>query len=91
MAKVTAKLFIAVDGKVVNELEQLECGNVGQLLETLARKYGKGFRGEIYDGKSVKSPYILLHNGKVVNRQEPAKVLLSDGDIVHIFMPLSGG
>jgi molybdopterin converting factor small subunit len=91
MAKVTAKLLIAVDGKVVDRLEQLECGNVGHLLETLARKYGKGFCGEIYDGKSVKRPYILLHNGKVVDRQEPSKVLLSDGDTVHIFMPLSGG
>ena len=91
MAKVTLKLYTMLDDRIVKENGEFEAADIAQLLETLAKKYGKEFREEIYDGGEIKNYYIVLHNGQVVGREEPGKVLLGDGDSVHIFPPVSGG
>ena len=46
---------------------------------------------DIFDGGEIKNFYIVLHNGRMVDRSQPGKVLLNDGDTVHIFPPVSGG
>ena len=91
MAKVTLKFYSTLDDRIVREDGKLEAMNIAQLLELLAKKYGRAFREEIYDGGGIKNYYIVLHNGKAVPREKPGNVLLGDGDSVHIFPPVSGG
>ena len=91
MAKVSVKIYTALGGKIVKEDSEFDAADIKQLLEILAEKHGKHFREEIFDGGEIKNYYILLHNGQVIDRQAPGKVLLSEGDTVHIFPPVSGG
>ena len=91
MAKVFVKFYAALGGRIVKEDTELNAGNIRQILEKLAEKHGKHFREEIFDDGEVKNYYILLHNGQAVSRKAPEKALLSEGDTVHIFPPISGG
>jgi MoaD family protein len=91
LAKVRVKLFTALGGKIVKEDSNFDAADIGQLLEILAQKHGKDFRDEIFEGGEIKNFYILLHNGQVVDRQNPGRVSLNEGDTIHIFPPVSGG
>ena len=91
MARVTARLLPVLNGRIIRENTDTEAATVEELLEALARKYGTDFREDIFDGGEIKNFYIVLHNGRMVDRSQPGKVLLNDGDTVHIFPPVSGG
>ena len=91
MAKVKASILTVLDGKIVREHIGTEAATVEEVLEILARKYGPVFREDIYDGGEIKNFYVVLHNGMMIDRSRPEKALLSDGDTIHIFPPVSGG
>jgi len=91
LAKVTARLLTVLNGKIVREHIDTEAATVEEVLETLAHKYGTDFREDIFDDGEIKNFYIVLHNGQMVDRSQPGKVLLNDGDTIHIFPPVSGG
>lgn len=91
VTRVTVKLYITLDGKVVKEEGELEAANVAELLGELARRHGRAFRDEIYDGNGIKNYHIVLRNGRAVDRSSPGSVVLGEGDTVHIFPPVSGG
>ena len=91
MAKTTATLYTTLNSKIVKDDLTIQAENVAHLLSKLADIYGKDFKEEIFDGAAVKNYYIILHNGNAIDREKPADVVLSDGDVVHIFPPVSGG
>ena len=91
MAKTTVKLLTTLGGKLVKNDGEFEAASVAEVLEQLAAKHGDEFREEVFSGDAVKNYYIVLHNGVIVDREHPEKAVLSDGDTVHIFPPVSGG
>jgi len=55
-------------------------------------EYGKIFREEVYmPGKPVKAYCIFMLNGQVLDAKSLGKVLLKDGDMLHIMAPVGGG
>jgi len=91
LAKAKAKLYTMLNQKIVKGEIDVEAADVAGLLEKLAVIYGEDFRKEIFDEGLVKNYYIILHNGNVVDRDKPGEAALAEGDVVHIFPPVSGG
>ena len=66
---------------------------VNAVLERLSEQYGKAFREYVYDSKSgeVKGFLQLLVNGRSLSKSEGLNLKLSDGDVIAILPPVSGG
>jgi len=66
---------------------------VNTVLEKLSEKHGKAFREYVYDSKNgeVKGFLQLLVNGRSLSKSEGLNSELSDGDIIAILPPVSGG
>lgn len=71
-------------------LQDIQSGTtLGDVLETLAKKYGKDF-GEIVDKKTgqIDIDTLVMLNGKNVRA---TSMILKDNDLVIITVPVSGG
>ena len=62
------------------------------VLEKLNKQYGKEFRQYVYDSNGEVKGYLqLLVNGRSLPKTEGLDSELSDGDVVAILPPVSGG
>jgi MoaD family protein len=66
---------------------------LNRVLKRLSEKYGKAFDEYIYDHRTreVKGFLQFLVNGRSVSSSEGFEAELSDGDILAIVPPVSGG
>jgi len=66
---------------------------VNVVLEKLGQIYGKAFTEYVYDSESgeVKGFLQLLVNGRSLSKEEGLHSELSDGDVIAILPPVSGG
>jgi MoaD family protein len=66
---------------------------VNHVLNRLSEKYGKAFDEYVYDHttREVKGFLQFLVNGRSVNSPEGTETELSNGDILAIVPPVSGG
>ena len=66
---------------------------VNRVLNRLSEKYGKAFDEYVYDHntREVKGFLQFLVNGRSVSSSEGIETELSDGDILAIVPPVSGG
>jgi MoaD family protein len=70
-----------------------EVVTVNRVLMWLSEKYGKAFDEYVYDRRTreVKSFLQFLVNGRSVSSSKETETELSDGDILAIVPPVSGG
>ncbi len=66
---------------------------VNVVLEKLSEKYGKPFKDYVYDSKNgeVKGFLQFLVNGRSISTSGGLESELSDGDVLAILPPVSGG
>jgi len=66
---------------------------VNRVLKRLSEKYGKAFNEYVYDRRTreVKGFLQFLVNGRSVSSPKGTETELSDGDILAIVPPVSGG
>ena len=66
---------------------------VNRVLNRLSEKYGKAFNEYVYDHRTreVKGFLQFLVNGRSVSSSKGIETELSDGDILAIVPPVSGG
>jgi MoaD family protein len=66
---------------------------VNVVLEQLSEKYGKPFKDYVYDSKNgeVKGFLQFLVNGRSISTSGGLESELSDGDVLAILPPVSGG
>lgn len=91
MARVTVLMHAALKNRLGKAKVKLKAENMKEVIDLLEEKYGEKFREALYDGEKIKSYYIFLLNGNVVDMKDLANTDLKKGDIVHIFTPIPGG
>lgn len=91
MARVVINVFTTLKEAIGTGRVEVEGNNVGDLLDELARRFGQRFRNELYDGDKIKEYFILLLNGRVVDKKQIQSTVVKDGDVMHIFPPIAGG
>ena len=64
---------------------------LAELLESLARTYGGGFRGAVFDGAALSAAVMVLVNGHNVRFTGGLDTPLGDDDEVSLFPPVGGG
>ncbi|HAH31220.1 MAG TPA: hypothetical protein DCL44_02780 [Elusimicrobia bacterium] len=71
---------------------ELEGDYVGGLIEKLCALKEPEVRKLILDGEGrVKNYFVLTLNSEILDNGKASKVKIKDGDILHVFPPVSGG
>ena len=75
------------------EFSKGQKATVNSVLKCLSTKYGKEFDEYVYDPKTreVKGFLQFLVNGRSLSGAKPMESPLSDGDVLAILPPVSGG
>jgi molybdopterin synthase sulfur carrier subunit len=91
MGLVNVRLFANLREIVGNPHLTVEAGTIREVLTTLQAEY-PALRSMLCDDDGEVRSYItILVNGKNIREIEALTTLLSDGDEVAIFPPVSGG
>lgn len=90
MANVTVKLFANLRESTGKSKIETSGKNLSDVLNALAARY-EGLGDLIFDGKNL-HPFIhVMVNGISVKDKDGLGTLLSDGDEIALFPPVSGG
>lgn len=90
MAEVTIKLFANLRERAGKSQIKIDGSNLGEVLDALIAKY-KGL-GELIFDKNKLHPFIhVMVNGISVRDKAGLDTVLSEGDEIAIFPPVSGG
>jgi len=67
--------------------------NIEKVLERLTEIFNKNFAEYVFDGKTgeIQSYLLLLLNGRSITTLDGLKTKLTDGDVLAILPPVSGG
>jgi len=65
--------------------------NVGELLETLAERYGKTPRNVLFDGAGRLRDYAFVYINNVLQKPVDMSLPLKNGDVILVIPPVSGG
>jgi MoaD family protein len=79
-----------ITGKKSDEI-QLEWGSLGDLLGSLAKRYGGPFESIFFKSKDLSSQVNIFVNHAVVPSERIPEIKLHHGDQIDLFVPVSGG
>lgn len=91
MARVTVQVYTIMREKLGTGKVDVSADTAAAALREMEKTYGPVFRDLLYSGNSIKSHYMLLVNGRSVDRNRLDGIELRDGDVLHIFPPIAGG
>jgi len=76
-----------------DEFNVKEAAPLSEVLYDVAEKYGKPFTSEVYDPehKEMKSTFVAMVNGVLMDQLQGVNTLLKDGDNVIIMSLMTGG
>ena len=76
-----------------DEFDLKEAAPLSELLGNVAEKYGKVFSQEVYDPerKEIKSTFVVLVNGVLIDQLQGINTQLKDGDNIIIMSLVTGG
>ena len=79
--------------KSQEEINLDEGASVAELLDRIASTYGKQFKEEVYDPvkKEMKSTFVTMINGVLVDQLKGINTLLKSGDNVILMSLMTGG
>lgn len=88
--RITIKFYTTLRERVGSETS-LEANDVSEAISKLKSNYGNKI-DLLFDEKGkVKNYFILLLNGKVLDKEKLSQYTLNEGDVLHIFPPIAGG
>ena len=86
------RLYTALQAMANQSEVEVEAEDIGEALDLLSNKYGKGFHDSLFDkeGKILYFYRVYVNKENIPLSEAPRK-RPKDGDVVHIFPPVSGG
>jgi MoaD family protein len=79
--------------KSEDEFTLNENATIAQLLDQIARTYGKQFTAEVYDPtkEEMKSTFVVMINGVLMDQLKGVHTQLNNGDSVVLMSLMTGG
>jgi len=91
MAKITVAVYTTLREKLGFSRKDFEGKNLAEIIDAVCRLKREA-PGLLLDGLSkVKSHFVVTLNSEIVDNSKLKKTKIKDGDILHIFPPVSGG
>ncbi len=91
MATVKVRLFHELRTAAGGGEITVAAGNLGELLRTLAERYGKTPRNVLFDEAGHLREYAFVYINNVLQKPVDMSVPLKDGDVILVIPPVSGG
>ncbi len=89
---VTVKFFANFrEAAGVDKAEVKDVKDISSLLNALVARFGAKLNEQLYVGEKLRETVNILVNGRGVKFEKGTSTKLSDGDVVAIFPPVSGG
>ena len=91
MASVNVRLFHELRTAAGSGEITMTANTLGELLRTLADRYGKMERNVLFDETGRLREYVFVYINKTLQKPFDMSVPLKDGDLVLVIPPVSGG
>ena len=91
MASVKVRLFHELRTAAGGGEITVTADNMGELLRTLAEKYGKTPRNVLFDAEGRLREYVFVYINNALQKPVDMSVPLKDGDVILVIPPVSGG
>lgn len=98
MAKIVLRLYTTLKDIAKTGRVELEAETAADALQTAVTKFGHKFSDVLLDKEKskgdklvVRNCFVLVVNSQMIGLKGLGKKELKDGDMVHIFPPISGG
>ena len=91
MASVKVRLFHELRTAAGSGEITVTANTLGELLRTLADRYGKMERNVLFDETGHLREYVFVYINKTLQKPFDMSVPLKDGDLVLVIPPVSGG
>ncbi|MEW5951414.1 MAG: MoaD/ThiS family protein [Elusimicrobia bacterium] len=91
MAKVTVAVYTTLRDKLGFSRKDFDGKNLGEIIKQVCA-LKKGISEILMEDKNkIKNHFVLTLNSEIIDSSSFAKIKVKDGDIFHIFPPVSGG
>ena len=92
MAKVTVMIYTTLRKQLGISKLELSGRTVREVLDRLCGREESGVKNLIHDSEgNVRQHFVLTLNSEILDNKKIASVAVRDGDILHVFPPVSGG
>jgi molybdopterin converting factor small subunit len=91
MSRISIQIYGSLKSKAGKERFSLDAKTAQEAVEKLCLKVNKKLKEHLYEGKKIRTHYIFLINGKVIDINRLNKIKLLKDDSIHIFSPVGGG
>lgn len=91
MASVRVRLFHELRTTAGAGEITVTANNIGELLQTLAERYGGMTRNVLFDNEGRVREYAFVYINNILQKPLDMSVPLRDGDVVLVIPPVSGG
>ena len=91
MASVKVRLFHELRTAAGGGEITVTADTMGELLRTLAERYGKTPRNVLFDEEGGLREYVFVYINNLLQKPVDMSVPLKDGDVILVIPPVSGG
>ncbi len=92
MPKILVKLYTTLKDRLNTPKIWLEGNNAQEVLLALKEAKKPDVEDVLFDGQGiVKNHFVLTLNSRILDHKKTAQEPVKDGDVMHIFPPVSGG
>jgi thiamine biosynthesis protein ThiS len=92
MPRILVKLYTTLKDRLNTPVAELEGATVSQVINALVQLKKPDTEQILLDENGlVKSHFVLTLNSQILDHKSIGQVKVKEGDILHIFPPVSGG
>ncbi|MFA6584320.1 MAG: MoaD/ThiS family protein [Elusimicrobiaceae bacterium] len=91
MATITLQFQGVIKQKAGVESLSIDGGTIKAAILNAEKQLGPAFSAELYHDGKIKSYYMFILNGEIVDAASIGRKKLADGDILRLFAPVGGG
>ncbi|MGC8728511.1 MAG: MoaD/ThiS family protein [Elusimicrobiales bacterium] len=91
MAVVTLKVYTTLKDRLGFSQIDVDAENLKQAVEKLC-DMNKEIKNILFENKNkIKNYFVITLNSEIIDNSRISRIKLTDGDIINIFPPVSGG
>jgi len=91
MPKITVAVYTTLRDKLGFSRKDFEGKNLGEIIKAVCSLKNGMSNILLENDEKIKNHFVLTLNSRIIDNSSFSKIKVKDGDIFHIFPPVSGG